>query len=56
MRNAIDRLRLRQAGRIVAAGGSIRVEDLIEISAADVRASRVFGDGAETLAAAEPAS
>ncbi|HVB43769.1 MAG TPA: CbbX protein [Streptosporangiaceae bacterium] len=42
MRNAIDRLRLRQAGRLVAAGGSVRLRDLVEISAADVRASRVF--------------
>ena len=56
MRNAIDRLRLRQAGRIVAAGGSIRVEDLVEISAADVRASRVFGDSTDAVTAAEPAS
>jgi probable Rubsico expression protein CbbX len=47
MRNAIDRLRLRQAGRLVAAGGSIRLADLSEITAADVRASRVFGNGAD---------
>jgi probable Rubsico expression protein CbbX len=50
MRNAIDRLRLRQAGRLVAAGGSVRREDLIEISAADVRASRVFGGGSASSA------
>ncbi len=50
MRNAIDRLRLRQAGRIVAAGGSIRVADLVEISAEDVRASRVFGTGDDAVA------
>ena len=42
--NAIDRMRLRQAGRMVAAGGPDPGEDLIEISAEDVRASRVFGD------------
>ena len=50
MRNAIDRLRLRQAGRIVAAGGSIRVQDLVEISADDVRASRVFGTTSDAVA------
>ncbi len=42
VRNAIDRLRLRQAGRVVAAGRPISRADLIEITAADVRASRVF--------------
>ena len=42
IRNAIDRLRLRQAGRLVAAGGQISRADLIEICEADVRASRVF--------------
>ncbi|HEX9032280.1 MAG TPA: CbbX protein [Streptosporangiaceae bacterium] len=47
MRNAIDRLRLRQAGRLVASGGSIRLADLSEISAADVRASRVFGNSTD---------
>jgi len=44
MRNAIDRLRLRQARRLVAAGGVIARGDLMEISAEDVRASRVFRD------------
>jgi len=61
MRNAIDRLRLRQAGRIVAAGGPIRVQDLVEISADDVRASRVFGASDDAVTddipqAAEPIS
>jgi probable Rubsico expression protein CbbX len=46
IRNAIDRLRLRQAGRLVAAGGRISQADLIEITAADVRGSRVFSDTA----------
>jgi len=46
IRNAIDRLRLRQAGRLVAAGGRISRADLIEITAADVRGSRVFSDSA----------
>ena len=43
IRNAIDRMRLRQARRLVAAGGRIGRDDLMEISDADVRASRVFG-------------
>jgi probable Rubsico expression protein CbbX len=42
IRNAIDRLRLRQARRLVAGGGLIARTDLMEISADDVRASRVF--------------
>jgi probable Rubsico expression protein CbbX len=42
IRNAIDRMRLRQARRLVAAGGTIGRDSLIEISEADVRASRVF--------------
>jgi probable Rubsico expression protein CbbX len=45
IRNAVDRLRLRQARRLVAAGGVIARDDLMEISAADVRASRVFRGG-----------
>jgi probable Rubsico expression protein CbbX len=44
MRNAIDRMRLRQARRLVTAGGQIARDDLMVISAADVRASRVFAD------------
>ena len=42
IRNAIDRMRLRQARRLVAAGGAIGRTSLMEISEADVRASRVF--------------
>jgi probable Rubsico expression protein CbbX len=44
IRNAIDRMRLRQARRLVAAGGTIGRDALIQISESDVRASRVFGD------------
>jgi probable Rubsico expression protein CbbX len=47
IRNAIDRLRLRQARRLVAAGSVIDRDDLMEISAADVRASRVFAAAAD---------
>ncbi len=54
IRNAIDRLRLRQARRLVAAGGAIARDDLMEISVADVRASRVFSGQAP--AAAPPPS
>jgi probable Rubsico expression protein CbbX len=46
IRNAIDRMRLRQARRLVAAGGTIDRTSLIGISEADVRASRVFADQA----------
>jgi probable Rubsico expression protein CbbX len=42
IRNAIDRLRLRQARRLVAAGGVLGRDDLMDITAEDVRASRVF--------------
>ncbi len=42
IRNAIDRMRLRQARRLVAAGGRIGRADLMRIDEADVRASRVF--------------
>jgi probable Rubsico expression protein CbbX len=45
MRNAIDRMRLRQARRLVAAGGRIGRADLMQLSEADVRASRVFAAG-----------
>jgi len=45
IRNAIDRLRLRQARRLVAAGGVLARDDLMRISAADVRVSRVFRGG-----------
>jgi probable Rubsico expression protein CbbX len=48
IRNAIDRLRLRQARRLVAAGGVIARDDLMRISADDVRASRVFRGGLVT--------
>jgi probable Rubsico expression protein CbbX len=46
IRNAIDRMRLRQARRLVAAGGTIGRDSLIRISESDVRASRVFAGAA----------
>ena len=48
IRNALDRMRLRQARRLVSAGGTIGRDPLIEISEADVRASRVFTDRRRT--------
>jgi probable Rubsico expression protein CbbX len=56
IRNAIDRMRLRQARRLVTAGGLIARDDLMEISAADVRASRVFADAPPGAAGQPPAS
>jgi hypothetical protein len=42
VRNAIDRLRLRQATRILEQGGIIPFHELARIDAADIRKSRVF--------------
>jgi probable Rubsico expression protein CbbX len=47
VRNAIDRLKLRQANRLMAQGGAIAVDELTRIDAADIRASRVFRGGAD---------
>jgi probable Rubsico expression protein CbbX len=45
VRNAIDRMRLRQANRLVAAGALVGKDDLIRLEPADVTVSRVFGTG-----------
>ena len=45
VRNAIDRLKLRQASRLVSEGGRVGKEQLARITAADVRKSRVFQGG-----------
>ncbi len=42
VRNAIDRLKLRQANRLVQRGGSIPKDELARIDAGDIRQSRVF--------------
>ena len=42
VRNALDRARLRQANRLVKAGGGLRVEDLKRIDTDDIAASRIF--------------
>jgi AAA lid domain len=45
VRNAIDRMRLRQANRLVAAGALVGKDDLIRLEPADITVSRVFGAG-----------
>jgi probable Rubsico expression protein CbbX len=45
VRNAIDRMKLRQAVRLLSAGGQIRKEELMRIDASDIRQSRVFQNG-----------
>jgi probable Rubsico expression protein CbbX len=46
IRNALDRARLRQANRLLAAAGSgLRKIDIMTIEAGDIRASRVFREG-----------
>jgi probable Rubsico expression protein CbbX len=45
VRNAIDRIKLRQANRLVHQGGSVALEELMRIDETDVRASRVFASG-----------
>jgi len=45
VRNAIDRMRLRQANRLVAAGALVGKDDLIRLEPDDIRVSRVFGAG-----------
>ena len=45
VRNAIDRIKLRQAARLVSQGGMVPVQDLTRIDASDVSKSRVFSDG-----------
>jgi probable Rubsico expression protein CbbX len=42
VRNALDRARLRQANRLFATGAAVSRDDLSTITAADLRASRVF--------------
>ena len=46
VRNALDRARLRQANRLFeSAAGPLDAEALSTITAADIRASRVFSGG-----------
>lgn len=45
VRNAIDRMKLRQANRLIRQGGRIAKDELARIDAADIRQSRVFRGG-----------
>jgi hypothetical protein len=45
VRNALDRIKLRQANRLVQQGGLIDREELMRIDADDIRQSRVFQGG-----------
>jgi probable Rubsico expression protein CbbX len=47
VRNALDRIKLRQANRLIAGGGTVSREDLARIDAGDVRGSRVFESGTD---------
>jgi len=47
VRNALDRIKLRHANRLIAKGGMVSREDLARIDAVDVRASRVFESGTD---------
>ena len=48
IRNALDRMRLRQAKRLFEARGSVTRKDLTTLEADDVRASRVFAEPLQT--------
>jgi probable Rubsico expression protein CbbX len=52
VRNALDRIKLRQAVRLVEQGGRIAKQELARIDALDIRQSRVFQGGLD--GAAEP--
>lgn len=45
VRNALDRIKLRQANRLLRRGGSVAREELARIDADDIRQSRVFQGG-----------
>jgi hypothetical protein len=45
VRNALDRIKLRQASRLVRQGGRVSRDELMRIDAAEVRMSRVFRGG-----------
>ena len=49
VRNALDRIKLRQANRLVDGRGLVTKEELMRIDAADVRQSRVFAGGSGTM-------
>ena len=47
VRNAIDRIKLRQAKRLLGTGGKVALEELARIDASDIRQSRVFESDSE---------
>ena len=47
VRNAIDRLKLRQANRLLQQGGRVPQDELARIDEADIRQSRVFRGGTD---------
>ena len=49
VRNALDRMRLRQANRLVAAGELVGKDDLVRLEPDDIRVSRVFAAGRDTM-------
>jgi probable Rubsico expression protein CbbX len=50
VRNGLDRIKLRQANRLIARGGMVSRDDLARLDAADVRASSVFETGTDDAA------
>lgn len=48
VRNAIDRIKLRQANRLLKEGGQIQAAELQRIDEQDIRLSRVFRGGSDT--------
>ncbi|MBI5567178.1 MAG: CbbX protein [Chloroflexi bacterium] len=56
VRNALDRIKLRQANRLIQAGGSIPKEELLRLDARDIRASRVFQGGLDNASPPDPLS
>ncbi len=55
IRNAIDRIKLRQANRIYSSGGPVTKEELGRIDAADILKSRVFLEAPDQDASGESA-
>jgi probable Rubsico expression protein CbbX len=55
VRNALDRIKLRQASRLVRRGGQIEPAELARLDEADVRQSRLFGSTSIGSPASEPA-
>jgi hypothetical protein len=45
VRNALDRIKLRQASRLIAQGGQVSREELARLDAGDILQSRVFAGG-----------